>query len=124
MGGILPGGAPFWYAANLADVRGLPVGFTGFLIGGTITLLVWVTLPLAVRIGRDRLIGQEPAPEYWIIALIPYIAAGSGLAHLSRVYQSGGRPRLRAAGLAIVSAALAYVVAGIIIFALGLAFLS
>ena len=42
-GGLLPGGLPFFYAADIVGVRGLGVAFWGYAIGAVITITVWIS---------------------------------------------------------------------------------
>lgn len=124
MGGLLPGGVPFWHAADIVGVSGLPVGFTGFFIGAGVTIVVWGTLPLALSVESHHTPDRATRRQHLIVAAIPYLAAAAGLAHLTRTYRSRGRTRFQAGVFALATAVLAYGIAAAIIFVVGFGFLS
>ena len=124
MGGVLPGGTPFWLAAEFTGVRGLPIGFTGFLVGFIITVAVWVTLPIALsQNGHDQPVGDAPR-SFTVVAVLPYLAVGAGLIYLYDVTRARGRTPLRAAGRALATSVGAYLICAALLFLFGIAFLS
>lgn len=122
MGSLLPGGAPFWYAANIVGARGLPVGFTGLLLGAVMAVIVWVTLPLALSSDGNSQPAQPASRLNQVVVAVPYLAAGAGLAHLFGTFRARGQTPLRAGVLALVTAAIAYLIVAAVVFIVSVLF--
>lgn len=121
VGGVLPGAAPVYAAAELRSLAGLPVGFTGMLVGGVIGLTVWVTLPIAIRQDGSR--GAVDVPRRVVVlAAIPYVAAGAALGYLAVIVRARGATPRRAAAAALVLASIVYLAGAAVILAVGLVY--
>lgn len=119
VGVALPGALPVSAAADIQGSTGLPTGFTAMLVGAVIGLTVWISLPVAVR--RDSRRSNHDVPRtHERLALIPYVAAGAGLGYLYENHRARGRGTLRAAGLSLATAAIAYLTAAAIVLTGGL----
>lgn len=122
-GVFLPGTRPFWYAAEVLGVTGLPVGFTGILVGTILGVAVWTSLPVVIYLDSRERMDQVASRTLLLVAAMPYAAAVAGLGYLYRTDRTPGRTKVRVAGTTLASAAVAYLVCAAAVFAFGYAYL-